>query len=77
MEDVNDSLGESTKPFSILGAFKESIPKNFWMKARCCYYQDLLNLCLPKKNLKSNLRQHLASSKHLHAVEQSKIVTKQ
>ena len=65
MEEVNDIVGDARRPFSVLGSFRDSSPKSFWMKVQCFYCRDLLSLCPPKKNLESNLRHHLASAKHV------------
>ena len=72
MEAVNASLGDSQKPFTVFQPLKEGQRKSFWMKVRCFYCQEMHNLCPPKKNLESNLQHHLASTKHLQAVEQVK-----
>lgn len=69
VEEVNKNLGDLQKHFSILGSFRDSAPKSLWMKVWCLYCWELLSLCLLKKNLKANLRRHLASSKHLQAME--------
>ena len=76
MEKVNISLDAAHKPFTVLGTFRESAPKSFWMKVKCFYCRDLLSLCPPKKNLEWNLQHHLASAKVLHVVEQSQVVSK-
>ena len=76
MEEVNQGLDDLQKPFSVFQSLNEGNPKSFWMKVRCFYCRDLLSLCPPKKNLEWNLQHHLASSKHLQAVEQSKLPTK-
>ena len=71
MEEVNDIVGDARRPFSVLGSFRDSSPKSFWMKVQCFYCRDLLSLCPPKKNLESNLRHHLASAKHVQALQNS------
>lgn len=72
MEEVNDSLDPSHKPFTVLGDLTHEHPKSFWMKVKCAYCRDLLSLCPPKKKLEWNMRHHLASNKHLEALEVSR-----
>jgi len=47
MEEVNLSLDVAHKTFTVLGTFKDSAPKSFWMKVRCFYCKDLISLCPP------------------------------
>ena len=69
IEKVNSSLDSPYKPFTVRGMFKEFAPKSFWVKVRCFYCSDL-------NNLEWNLLHHLASTKHLGAVETSKASTR-
>lgn len=43
----------------------------FWVKVKCTYCVHYMNLCSPKRKLEANLRNHLASTKHIDDVETS------
>jgi hypothetical protein len=43
--------------------------KSFWYKVRCKVCGDLFMLCLPRKNLSSNLESHIQGLKHTKALE--------
>lgn len=76
MEGMNGTLGDSQKHFTVFQPLKDGSPKSFWKKVHCFYYREMLGLCPPRMNLEFNLQQHLASAKHLQALEQSKVATK-
>ena len=65
--------GEGIKYFHTLGDLEQPKSKSFWFEVKCPYCRDgLMQLCPPKRNLESTLRNHMASTKHMQAVEESK-----
>lgn len=68
MEIMNGELLEGMKPLYTLRDFEQPKPKSFWFKVKC-----LMQLCPLKKNMEWIVKQHMGSTKHLKAIEESTI----
>lgn len=70
MDGVNGIIDSDPKPFHWIGFDPSATEvKSFWYKVQCRFCHDQFPMCLPKKNLESNLLGHLASAKHMHALK--------
>lgn len=65
VEDVNSSLPDDHKKFTILGNLTADDTRCYWFKVKCPYCREMMVLCPPKKTLEVNLRSHIAGPKHL------------
>ena len=64
LNSVNNSLDPTRKIFELIGRDPQCIDlKSFWWKTKCVLCNDVYNLCLPKKNLEANLRNHVEEIK--------------
>ena len=65
LNSINDSLDPVRKTFELIGGYPQTMElKSFWWKAKYCTCNEVYSLCLPKKNLEANLRNHVGGTKH-------------
>ena len=77
MDEVNATLSEGQKKFTVLGNLAAEDTRCYLFKVKCPYCRELMILCLPRKTLEVNLRNHLASFKHQAAVENAQQPTRE
>ena len=77
VEEVNAITDEVNghKPFVVVGDVNSSGVnyRSFWFKAQCQPCRELFELCPTKKNLQSNLENHLQGLKHRQILLQSNV----
>ena len=61
---MNDEVGSGNKPFVIKEDPFSLDVKSLWVKVRCSYCDQYMSLCPPNETLESNLKNHIAGTKH-------------
>jgi hypothetical protein len=69
LHSVNAAAVDGIATFVVVGDPDSQHLKSFWYKVHCKVCGDMMLLCLPKKNLKSNLEAHIYGLRHTKAVE--------
>ena len=68
---MNDGVSAIAVTFVVVGDTKSEIMKSFWYKVRCTVCGDMFVLCPSKKNLRTNLENHIHGIKHTKALEEA------
>jgi hypothetical protein len=66
---VNTAAVDGIAIFVVVGDPDSQHLKSFWYKVHCKVCGDMMLLCPPKKNLKSNLEAHIHGLRHTKVVE--------
>ena len=70
---INESVDSQKPTFKIIGDPEDPIMKSYWFKMKCLVCpKELLQLCPPKRNLETNLMNHLHDIIHAKSVEDFK-----
>jgi len=68
-QSVNDSISSNNPPFVVVGDVGVSRLKSFWFKVCCKINEELMYLCLQKRNLRANLENHFHGLLHTKCCE--------
>lgn len=71
LQSVNDGVSAIAVTFVVVGDTESEIMKSFWYKVRCTVCGDMFVLCPSKKNLRTNLENHIHGIKHTKALEEA------
>jgi hypothetical protein len=66
---VNADIGSKKKTFVVIGDVESLDVCSKWFRIKCLYCGEYFQLCPPKKNVESNLQNHVNELKHSKAVD--------
>jgi hypothetical protein len=68
LDAFNATFPKDKEPFRLVGDVDALELRCFWYKVRCMFCYDFFQLCPPKKDLETNLRNHVEGTKHVGCV---------
>ena len=69
MDVLNVDIGSKKKTFVVIGDVESLEVCSKWFRIKCLYCGEYFQLCLLKKNLESNLQNHVNELKYSKAVD--------